>query len=194
MVKILLIRPGSTDFDEQGRIKGTLDIPLSAHGAEQVARTVGDLMGVTIGAIYTAPAICCEQTASALAASRQMRVKRIDGLHNLDHGLWHGKLIQEVRETQPRVYRQWQENAENMCPPEGESLASARGRVSAALVKLLKKHKDGVIALVAPEPLASVCRSVLSACQLGDLWKAERDCGRWEVIDVEPTRLGHDHE
>ena len=29
MVRIVLIRPGSTDFDEQGRITGTLDIPLN---------------------------------------------------------------------------------------------------------------------------------------------------------------------
>lgn len=27
MVQIVLIRPGSTDYDEQGRIQGTLDIP-----------------------------------------------------------------------------------------------------------------------------------------------------------------------
>lgn len=194
MVQIVLIRPGSTDLDEQGRIKGILDIPLSPHGAEQVARTVEELSEIQIRAIYTSPAVCCEQTASALAAARQMRFKRIDKFHNVDHGLWHGKLIEEVRETQPKVYRQGQDKPETVCPPEGESLAAARQRVRAALVKLLKKHKDGVIALVAPEPLATVCRSVLSASEMGDLWKAERDCGRWEVIDVEPKKLGQNHE
>ena len=39
MLKILLIRPGVTDFDEQGRIKGTLDIPLNENGTAQVAQT-----------------------------------------------------------------------------------------------------------------------------------------------------------
>jgi probable phosphoglycerate mutase len=189
MLQVVLIRPGSTDLDEQGRIKGTLDVPLSCQGAEQVAKTVGELAGVEIGAIYSAPARCCQQTASVLAESRRMKVKRLAGLNNLDHGLWHGKLINEVRQTQPKVYRQWQENPEAVCPPEGESLAAARKRVAAALVRLLKKHKDGVIAVVVPEPLASVCRSILNASELGDLWKAECDCGRWEVIDVESSRL-----
>ena len=27
MVQIVLIRPGSTDYDQQGRIQGTLDVP-----------------------------------------------------------------------------------------------------------------------------------------------------------------------
>jgi probable phosphoglycerate mutase len=194
MLRVLLIRPGSTDLDEQGRIKGTLDVPLSQNGTEQVAKAVGELAGLEIAAIYSAPAICCQQTATAIADTRQVKVKRIDGLHNLDHGLWHGKLIDEVRQTQPKVYRQWQENPDAVCPPDGESLLAARKRVAAALVKLVKKHKDGVIAVVASEPLASVCRSILNASSLGDLWKAECDCGRWEVIEVEPSRLVGQHD
>jgi broad specificity phosphatase PhoE len=193
MLRVLLVRPGSTDLDDQRRIKGTLDVPLSLQGAVQVARAVEELAGVEIDAIYSAPAICCRQTATALADTRRVKVKRIDGLHNLDHGLWHGKLIDEVRQTQPKVYRQWQENPESVCPPDGESLPAARKRVAAALVKLIKKHKDGVIAVVASEPLASICRSVLSDSDLGDLWKAECDCGRWEVIDVESPRLSGHH-
>ena len=30
MLRIVLIRPGSTDYVDQGRIQGTLDIPLNA--------------------------------------------------------------------------------------------------------------------------------------------------------------------
>jgi broad specificity phosphatase PhoE len=194
MLRILLIRPGSTDLDEQGRIKGTLDIPLSQQGTEQVAKAVGELANLQIDVIYSGPALCCQQTATALAGQRRVKIKRIDGLHNLDHGLWHGKLIDEVRQTQPKVYRQWQETPELVCPPDGESFSAARKRAAAALVKLVKKHKDGVIAVVAPEPLASVCRSVLNETDLGDLWKAECDCGRWEVIDIESSRLGGQHD
>lgn len=194
MLRVVLIRPGSTDLDEQGRIKGTLNVPLSLHGAEQVAKAVGELAGLQIDAIYSAPDACCQQTASVLANQRDVKIKRIDNLHNLDHGLWHGKRIDEVRQTQPKAFRQWQANPEAVCPPSGESVTSARIRVAAALVKLIKKHKDGVIAVVASEPLASVCRSILKASDLGDLWKAECDCGRWEVIDVESPRLDAHHE
>ncbi len=38
MLTVILIRPGSTDFDEQGRIQGTLDVPLNEQGAAEVGR------------------------------------------------------------------------------------------------------------------------------------------------------------
>jgi probable phosphoglycerate mutase len=186
MLKVVLIRPGSTDFDEQGRIKGTLNVPLNRNGAQQVARTIDELSDLEIDAIYTSPCQSCQQTAAALAAQRDSKVKRLDGLQNLNHGLWHGKLIKEVKQTQPKVYRQWQEHPETVCPPQGESLTAAQQRLGAALGKLCKKHKDGTIAIVAPEPLASLVRQLLNRSELGDLWKAECDCGRWEEIDIEP--------
>ena len=46
MLRIVLAQPGSTDFDDQGRIKGSLDIPLSVNGTAQVARTVETMLGV----------------------------------------------------------------------------------------------------------------------------------------------------
>lgn len=190
MLRIILIQPGATDFDEQGRIKGTLDIPLSENGTCQVARTVGELAGMDIEHIYASPCQSAQQTAAALADGRGLRVKRLYKLKNLDHGLWHGKLISEVKQTQPKVYRQWQDHPETVCPPQGEMLESAQKRVRNVLLRLLKKHKDGVVALVVAEPLASLVRSYLEDRGLGDFWKAECDCGAWELIDITPEKVG----
>jgi broad specificity phosphatase PhoE len=40
MFKLLLIRPGVTEYDQQGRIQGTLDIPLCEDGRRQVEAMV----------------------------------------------------------------------------------------------------------------------------------------------------------
>ncbi len=40
------------------------------------------------------------------------------------------------------------------------------------MTKLLKRHKEGVIALVVSEPLATLVRQFLKHDELGDLWKA----------------------
>jgi len=186
MLKILLIRPGVTDFDEQGRIKGTLDIPLNENGTAQVAQTIDELASQEIDAIYMSPCQCCEQTAELLTKSRDMKAKSLKGLKNLNHGLWHGKRIEEVKQQQPKVYRQWQEHPETVCPPEGERLADVKARVETTLAKLIKKHKDGVIAIVVPEPLTSVLMSLLKESTLGDLWRAECQGGGWEAFQMTP--------
>ena len=59
-------------------------------------------------------------------------------------------------------------------------ISAARERVKLALEKILKKHKSGVVALVVPEPLATLIRCELQQGDLGDLWRAERECGSWE--------------
>lgn len=189
MVRILIIRPGVTDFDEQGRIKGTLDIPLSEAGNCQVTRIVEELSQTQIEFVYSSPCRCALQTAEALATSRKLRVKKLEDLQNLDHGLWHGKLFDEVKQTQPKVYRQLQEHPETVCPPDGEPVSVAIERVNTALNKLLKKHKSGVVALIVPEPIASIARCLLEHAHVGDLWRAERECGSWESLDVDSKHL-----
>lgn len=189
MVQILLVRPGSTDFDEQGRIKGTLDIPLSEVGALQVGRIVAELHDTPIDYLYSSPCRAADQTARSLAADHKLKVKVLDEFQNLDHGLWHGKLVDEVKHSQPKVFRQLQDHPETVCPPDGEPVSAALDRVRAALARLIRKHKAGTIALVVPEPLASMVRSVLSHCAVGDLWRAECEGGGWQMIDVQPERV-----
>ena len=187
LLKIILILPGSTDFDEQGRIKGTLDVPLNRLGTEQVARTVdemSDLHELPLKAVYCSPCRCAVETAEVIAAAHFLKSKQLQELQNLDHGLWHGKRIEEVKRRQPKVYRQWQDNPESVCPPEGELVSAMKHRVAAAIAKIRRKHKDGAIALVAPEPLASTLRSQIMETTLSDLWKVECDAGNWEVLEV----------
>ena len=189
MVQFLLVRPGSTDFDEQRRIKGNLDIPLSDSGKTQVAGIVAQLHDTPIDFIYASPTRCAQQTAESLAADRRVRFKTLDDLENLDHGLWQGKRIDEVKTSQPKVFRQLQDHPETVCPPQGEPVGSAIDRVRGVIAKLIRKHRDVTVALVVPEPLASLVRSLLLHAEITDLWKAECEGGGWELIEVPAEKV-----
>jgi len=189
MVQMLVVRAGSTDFDEQGRIKGILDIPLSEAGQGQVNRLITELNKTQIDHVYASPCRSARQTADLLAADHRLKVKTLDELQNLDHGLWHGKLIDEVRVSQPKVFRQLQDHPETVCPPQGEPVGSAVERVRALISRLLRKHRSGTVAIVVPEPVASFVRCVLNHGELGDLWKAECEVGGWQMFDVQAEKL-----
>jgi broad specificity phosphatase PhoE len=189
MLQIVLIRPGSTDYDQQQRIQGTLDIPLNEQGSSEVAQVIDQLVGKGIETVYASASQPAEQTAAAIAQRLGIKMKRLERMQNLDHGLWQGMLVKDVRHKQPKVYRQWQEQPENVCPPEGEMLGHAEQRVRVALTKLLKRHKEGVIGLVVPEPLASLVRRFLQQGELGDLWKVSNGHGQWEVLEIEPEEV-----
>lgn len=189
MVQILLVRAGCTDFDDQGRIKGTLDIPLNDAGQDQATRLVAELHDTGIDQVYTSPCRSALQTAEPLAADHRVKVRTLEELQNLDHGLWHGKLIEEVRVSQPKVFRQLQDRPETVCPPQGESVGAALERVRAIVARLIRKHPQGTIALVLPEPVASLVRSVLQRDVLGDLWKAECESGGWQIVEIRPEAV-----
>lgn len=161
-----------------------MDIPLCNDGSLQAAEMAQQLSQFKFDAVYAAPCRSARQTAEMIADTRRLKVKVIDELHNVDHGLWHGKLIDEVKQTQPRLYRQGQEHAESICPPQGEPIAAGRERVRRSLSRILKKHRTGELCLVAPEPLASVIGSELQHSELTDLWKIECDNGGWNAFDI----------
>lgn len=191
MQNILLVRPGVTDYDRQGRIQGTLDVPLTEAGRRQIEEAALAIAALEPTAVYSSPSESSRETAAMIARALDLKPKTLDKLTNLDHGLWQGMLIEDVRSKQPKVYRQWREQPETVCPPGGETVLAAMQRVAVVLKKLLKKHKErDTIALVAPEPLASVVRHVIKQDSLGDLWKSSAGCGQWESIEVPPQMAG----
>ena len=186
MVRIILIRPGSCDFDDQRRIQGTLDIPLNEQGDLEVANLISELRGYDIEALYCSDCQTAWQTGEAIGEALAVKLKKLDNMHNLDHGLWQGMRVDELKQKHPRLYKLWQESPETVCPPSGETVQSAQQRVQNTLKKMIKKHKRGTIGIIVPEPLGRLVRSHLNHTKLGDLWTASEEHGRWEIIDVEP--------
>lgn len=185
MIEVVLIRPGSTTFDSEGRIKGSLDIPLSPEGETQAELLSQRLAETKIDCLYVAPCESARKSAERIGERNFCKQKTLDCLRNLDHGLWQGKLVSEVKRLQPKVYRQFQEHPTDVCPPGGETVQAAYDRVKPMVEKLLKRHNGGRIGLLLPAPMASIVRCALTGCCLGDLWKSELDFGTFEVLQVE---------
>lgn len=190
MLKLLIIRTGATEYEAQGRVQGTLDIPLSEDGRQQIEQVAEALRSELlqkgeINACYAAPCLATQQSAEILATQLKLKPKTIDDLRNLDHGLWQGMLINDIKVKQPKVYRQWQEHPETVCPPEGESLQVVRERLHGVLAKIAKKQKSGTTAIIVAEPVVSLLKNMLRDDTVGNLWETEGgEEAAWELIEV----------
>jgi broad specificity phosphatase PhoE len=192
MTQVVLIRPGATVYDEQNRIQGVLDIPLSDRGRAEVALLTERLAGVELAALYCGPSESVVRTAEAVGRAVGLRPKRIDELRNLDQGLWQGLQFDEIKRRNLKVFRQWLDDPVTVCPPQGETIEAALERIRQALRPLIRRHHDEAIGLVVGEPLAQ-----LIACHLRRDPRVQLDdrvptCG-FERIEIapEPGRNGH---
>lgn len=160
MPEVVLIRAGSTEFDDQNRIQGRLDLPLSPRGEREVQRLVDQLRNVSLEVLYTAPSNPARATAVVIGARLDIPVKELPNLQNLDQGLWQGLCVDEIKRKHPKVYKQWRESPETVCPPEGETVSEALTRLRKVFQKPLKrKDRFGV---VASEPLVTLIRCLVA--------------------------------
>ncbi|HWE40639.1 MAG TPA: histidine phosphatase family protein [Isosphaeraceae bacterium] len=163
MTQVVLIRPGATAYDEQNRVQGVLDLPLSDRGRAEVAALAERLAlaGVELAALYCGPGESVGRTAEAVGRAIGLRPRKVDELRNLDQGLWQGLQIEEIKRRNLKVFRQWLDDPLTVCPPQGEPVDEALDRLKAALRPLIRRHRDEAIGLVVGEPLAQLVAGLL---------------------------------
>ncbi len=159
MSEVILVRPGHTDFDDQNRVQGLLDLPLNDRGRRHIDALVEQLRPLNIDVILTDPGEPARTTAEEIGAALDVSVKENAELRNLDQGLWQGLQLDDIRRKYPKLDKQWHEHPEVICPPEGEPVCEALTRVRQALKKPLKKYDR--IVIVAADPIATLIASVV---------------------------------
>ena len=106
MCRIILVRSGCTDYDEEGRIQGSLELPLNDRGQNQVEEAIKELADLSFDVVYTSPSNPANATAKAIAQACDTPLKEKEGLNNFNYGLWQGLKTEEVQRKFPKIYKQ----------------------------------------------------------------------------------------
>ncbi len=190
--QVLLIRPGATLYDEQNRVQGVLDIPLSDQGLLDVDRLAERLAererDAPLSALYCGPGESVTRTAAVVGKALGLRPKRIDDFRNLDQGLWQGLQIEEIRRRNTRLFRQWIDDPRTIRPPQGETIEEAMDRVRAAFRPLIRRHQDEAFGVIAGEPIGRLIAAYLKRIPRLQLDEFLPCCG-FEQIEVQADLL-----
>lgn len=182
-VEVALIRPGATLYDEQQRLQGSLDLPLSARGRDEASALAQQLSNAGLAAVYCGPGESLRETAAAVGKAAGLRPRILDELRSLDQGLWQGLQLDEIRRRNIKLFRQWMDDPLTICPPQGEAVADAVARIKAAIKPIWKRHRDDFVGIVVADPLAQLLASILrgqARPQLDELIRT----GSFERIEV----------
>ena len=186
--RLILVRHGETDWNKAGRFQGQIDIPLNDHGRSQAAAARDFLRDVTIDRAWSSTLSRPTETAQIiLEAHSEVPLVQIDGLVEIGHGLWEGKLESEIRDGWSDLLDTWKRAPETVQMPEGETIQDVWARSVTSWQEIAKGLKPEETALVVAHD--AVNKTIL--CDLlgltpADIWAVKQGNGGVTVVDINP--------
>lgn len=147
---IFIVRHGTTEWIEQGRIHGALDSPLSTFGQWEAHQAATALADQHIAHIYSSPQGRAMQTAAIIAQKfPSIPITKLDGLREMGFGRMEGKRdsFKKIKHNPTAMFFAaplWS----ILLGLTGESKTTLRNRVLKAWRQILSEHPFGNIVAV----------------------------------------------
>ncbi|CAO3404406.1 histidine phosphatase family protein [Azospirillum palustre] len=133
MIRLAFLRHGITAWNREGRIQGRTDIPLDPESREQLAALTlpPDWHDATL---HASPLSRAVETATLLGKGRPIHTD--PRLIEMDWGAWEGLHGRDLRADPASGYRDLEQWGWDFRPPNGESPADVRERLTGWLADL----------------------------------------------------------
>lgn len=136
--RFLLVRHGETEWNRQKRFQGQIDVPLNEQGRVQAGQAAEFLKSVAIDRAVSSPMLRPKETAEIiLKPHSHIQLELDDDLQEISHGLWEGKLEEEIEQDFPGDLAAWKTAPQIVQMPEGENLQQVWERTIAAWNSML---------------------------------------------------------
>jgi len=184
-MKVVLIPCGSTEWHDDGRLLGRVELPLTPAGEQQCADWAARLGGEGLERILHAPDELATQTAEVLARRLAVPTKALDDLVEVDIGLWAGLTEAQLKKRFASVHRELRESPLNVSPPGGESLSAAAERLGACIRKQIRRNGKKAIGVVVRPFSFALARWVLAGGEASGVWEEVRHASEPVVIECD---------
>jgi probable phosphoglycerate mutase len=146
--RVILIRPGETDWNKQGRWQGWVATPLNAHGRQQAEALARHIRNIGMNVLYSSDLKRATETAGYIARMCGFEPILDPRLRERSIGLWQGLTLEEMRAWYGDEYDAIQKDADGFCVPGGESRADVRTRVLAAFGDILAEDRGETVGVM----------------------------------------------
>ena len=168
MTLLAVIRHGQTAWNEDGRLQGRCDIPLSEVGRRQVARWRIPPQLIDFE-WRTSPLKRAAETAALLTGSD---VEQDARLIEMDWAEWEGRRLVDLRQELGRPMADHEAQGLDFCPPGGESPRDVQRRLHGFLTERQRQAKPAV-----------------AVCHNGVLRALYASAANWDMTGKPPHKL-----
>lgn len=133
--KIYLARHCKTAWNLEGRLQGTVDLPLDNAGVTEAKNNVAVVCKLGVNRIVCSTARRAYQTAQLYGESLELPIHKAAQLRELDHGKWEGRKLSELLLDQSCGYAKWLSDPGCILVPGGSETVQAAQRRAAAAIR-----------------------------------------------------------
>lgn len=160
-ITLVLLSAAPTAWDESGRLIGRASLPATDAGTDALHQKAKDYVadltantGGRLDVVLSGPEDSTLASGALLAEAATVKLRELDGLANVDLGLWEGSLREQLEGRCPSTFKAWREQPDRIRPPEGEAIGDAAARALGAIRKAVEKMKgEQAVVAVAVRPL-----------------------------------------
>ena len=165
-----------------------MDPGLSERGLKQAELLGRALEKEKIDFLYSSPLRRTYQTAQEIAKRHGLEIIEDKRIIEIDHGVWSGMLVEEVKERFPEDFRMWLEEPHRVKFEGGESLEDVFKRVKDFVEFLREKHWGQTVAIVSHTvPIRAMLCALLNI-DLSKFWAFGCDNASYSLVHMEEKR------
>lgn len=181
--RIVMVRHGETEGQSSIRFHGSADVRLNDEGRAQLRETARKLGTEYFDLVAASP--LRRSWEGAVIVSGGAPVRLYPEFREVHFGRWEGMTAEEIEESNPALYRDWQSGAANFEYPGGELREAFRSRVARGLDALLASGATSVLLVSHKGVIRTIAERLLDTplpegLELGGVASVSRGAdGRW---------------
>ena len=183
---LYLIRHGATEGSEEKRYKGSIDVPLSQKGIEQIKKTTEFIQAALgdsfLSTVYSSPLSRAFRSAAIIAAPFGLQPIVVSELRERHFGIWEGLTLNEISERYPDEFKAWAGNPLDHSPTGGESTLQVSDRLMPAYEEIISRHPDESIAIAGHGGVNRIVLCHLLGIPLEHIFRIEQDNAAVNII------------
>ena len=149
MLRLLLVRHGETDWNQQMRFQGQTDVELNARGREQGGAVALRRRSEPLQAIYSSDLRRAMHTAQIIARYHGLSPAPDADLRELSYGVWEGMSREEILASEwAELFEKYRKDSLRYRPPGAEYPEQILERSRRVLQHIRQKHHEGTVCIV----------------------------------------------
>ncbi len=177
-MKIYFMRHGETDWNNEKKFQGRIDIPLNEDGKAVARLTQKGMSEIAFDVAFTSPLRRAKETAEIVLGDKEISIIEEERLIEVSFGILEGEIMDREVEN---IYNFFLRPEKYTAPEGGETLQEAMERAKKFLSELFQneKYQNSTVLIATHGAMLSALLSVIKENSIENFWAGglHKNCG-----------------